>query len=313
VTPEAPPEGFLIGHWTDEAGETGCTAVIAPAQARGGVDVRGGGPGTRETDVIAPLAGTTDVTAVCLAGGSAFGLAAADGVVRWCEESGRGHETPVGLVPIVPAAVIYDLATGDPRARPDASAGYDAAAAASAGVPDRGRVGAGTGAAVGKIAGRERGTRTGIGYASNRTGLGHRVAALAVVNAFGDVIGADGGVLAGLRIEGDGEASTAKAIAGMTELPDWRGLEERNTTLVCVMTDAPLDKATCTRVARMASAGVARAVDPVFSDVDGDVAFCIASGPPVGTDPIENRFIALSVGTVAATVTAAAIRDSVTA
>ncbi|MFI5123456.1 MAG: P1 family peptidase, partial [Vicinamibacteria bacterium] len=129
--PEQPPDGFLIGHWTDRVGRTGCTAVIAPPGARGGVDVRGGGPGTRETDVIAPLAGTTDVTAVCLSGGSAFGLAAADGVVRWCEESGRGHETPAGLVPIVPAAVIYDLATGDPAARPDAAAGYAACEAAS--------------------------------------------------------------------------------------------------------------------------------------------------------------------------------------
>jgi L-aminopeptidase/D-esterase-like protein len=307
-----PPEGFLIGHWTDAVGQTGCTAVIAPPGSRGGVDVRGGGPGTRETDVIAPLAGTTDVTAVCLSGGSAFGLAAADGVVRWCEESGRGHETPAGLVPIVPAAVIYDLATGEPAARPDAAAGYAACEVASQAVPERGSVGAGTGAAVGKIAGRERGTRTGVGYAAARTGLGHRVAALAVVNAFGDVIGEDGRVLAGLRAP-DADASTAATIAAMTELPDCRGLEERNTTLVCVITDAPLDKATCTRTARMASAGVARAVDPVFSDVDGDVAFCIASGPPPGNDPDANRFIALSVGTLAATVTAAAIRDSVAA
>ncbi len=311
--PEPPPDGFLIGHWTDEVGETGCTAVIAPPGTRGGVDVRGGGPGTRETDVIAPLAGTTDVTAVCLSGGSAFGLGAADGVVRWCEQAGRGHETPAGLVPIVPAAVIYDLATGDPKARPDAAGGYAACEAATAEIPERGSVGAGTGAAVGKIAGRERGTRTGIGYASARTGLGHRVAALAVVNAFGDVIGADGAVLAGLRVEGDASASTARTIAAMTELPDWRGLEERNTTLVCVITDAPLDKPTCTRVARMASAGVARAVDPVFSDVDGDVAFCLASGQPVATDPDVSRFVALSVGTVAATVTAAAIRDSAAA
>ena len=303
----APPGGFLIGHWTDAVGVTGCTAVIAPPGARGGVDVRGGGPGTRETDVIAPLAGTGDVTAVCLSGGSAFGLAAADGVVGWCEAHGRGHETPAGLVPIVPAAVIYDLATGDPSARPDAAAGYAACDAASAAVPERGPVGAGTGAAVGKIAGRELGTRTGIGYAAAQTGLGHQVAALAVVNAFGDVIGSDGEVLAGLREPG---GSTADLIAAMTELPDWRGLEERNTTLVCVITDAPLDKPTCTRVARMASAGVARAVDPVFSDVDGDVAFCLASGQPVGSDPDANRFIALAVGTVAATVTAAAIRDS---
>jgi L-aminopeptidase/D-esterase-like protein len=304
--PAPPPDGFLIGHWTDSAGVTGCTAVIAPPGARGGVDVRGGGPGTRETEVIGPLAGTAEVTAVMLTGGSAFGLGAADGAMRWCEEQGRGYATPGGLVPIVPAAVIYDLATGDPSARPGADAGYAACEAATEAVPERGRVGAGTGAAVGKIAGRERATPTGVGYAAATTGLGHHVAVLAVVNAFGDVIGADGALLAGVEAAG-GPASTAATIAAMTELPDWTKLEERNTTLVCVLTDAPLDKPACTRVARMASAGVARAVDPVFSDVDGDVAFCIASGAPVGAD----RFVGLSVGTLAATVTAAAIRDSV--
>jgi len=303
--PEPPPAGFLIGHWTDEAGVTGCTAVIAPPGARGGVDVRGGGPGTRETDVIGPLAGAGEVSAVMLTGGSAFGLASADGAMRWCEEQGRGHATPAGAVPIVPAAVIYDLAAGDPRARPDADSGYAACAAATGEVPERGPVGAGTGAAVGKIAGREHAARAGIGYASGRTGLGHEVAALAVVNAFGDVIGEDGAVLAGLR---GGEAgSTAATIAAMERPPDWRAVEERNTTLVCVMTDAPLDKAACSRVASMASAGVARAIDPVFSDVDGDVAFCLAAGTPAAAD----RFVSLAVGTLAATLTAAAIRDAV--
>jgi L-aminopeptidase/D-esterase-like protein len=301
------PDGFFIGHWTDEVGVTGCTAVLAPPGARGGVDVRGGGPGTRETDVIGPLAGTAEVTGVMLTGGSAFGLAAADGAVRWCEERGLGYATPSGLVPIVPAAVIFDLATGDPSARPGPDAGYAACEAAAAAVPQRGPVGAGTGAAVGKIAGREHATRTGIGFASGRTGLGHVVAAIAVVNAFGDVIGEDGRVLAGLR-ESAG-STTASTIAGMTAPPDWRQVEERNTTLVCVLTDAPLDKPACSRVARMASAGVARAVDPVFSDVDGDVAFCIASGRPVGGD----RFIGLATGTLAATLTAAAVRDSVAA
>ena len=307
MSASAPPDGFLIGHSTDAVGETGCTAVIAPPGARAGVDVRGGGPGTRETDVIGPLAGTAEVTAVCLTGGSAFGLGAADGVMRWCEEHGRGYATPGGLVPIVPAAVIYDLATGDPHARPDAAAGYAACEVAAEGVPERGRVGAGTGAAVGKIAGRRHATRTGVGYAAAETGLGHRVAALAVVNAFGDVIGADGSVLAGIQAGEGRPASTAAAITAMSELPDWTQLEERNTTLVCVMTDAPLDKAACSRAARMASAGVARAIDPVFSDVDGDVAFCIASGAPGAAD----RLIGLAVGTLAATVTAAAIRDAV--
>jgi L-aminopeptidase/D-esterase-like protein len=160
---------------------------------------------------------------------------------------------------------------------------------------------------VGKILGREASTPAGIGYAAGRTGTGATVAAIAAVNAFGDVIGADGQLLAGPRATGKAAVTTAGALVQMEAPPDWSGIEERNTTLVCVMTDAALDKAACTRIARMASAGVARAVDPVFSDVDGDVAFCIASGAP----PAADRFISLSVGTLAATLTAAAIRDAV--
>ncbi len=301
-----PPAGFEIGHRTDAEGVTGCTVILAPEGARGGVDVRGGGPGTRETDVIAPLAGTGDVTAVLLTGGSAFGLAAADGVMRWLDERGRGHWTPAGLVPIVPAAVIFDLAVGDSTARPGADDGYAACEAATPGAPERGQLGAGTGAAVGKITGRGQAVRTGVGYAAMRSGRGETVAALAVVNAFGDVVGEDGSVLAGPRLEDGSTGRTAELIAAISSPPDWTKLEDRNTTLVCVMTDAPLDKPACTRVARMASGGVARAVDPVFSDVDGDVAFCVASGEGTG-----DRFTPLAVGTIAATVTAAAIRDAV--
>jgi L-aminopeptidase/D-esterase-like protein len=303
-----PPTGFAIGHWTDAEGATGCTVVLAPPETRGGVDVRGGGPGTRETDAIGPFAGTSEVSAVALCGGSAFGLAAADGAVRWLEEHGRGYETSAGLVPIVPAAVLYDLAEGDAGARPGPDAGYAASEAASEGVPERGRVGAGTGAAVGKILGRDRSAPAGIGYAAVRSGTGETVAALAVVNAFGDVIGEDGKILAGPREEAGEMTSTVALIAAMAGPPDWTRLEERNTTLVCVMTDATLDKAACARVARMASSGVARAVDPVFSDVDGDVVFCLSSGTG-GAD----RFTPISIGTLAATVTAAAIRDAVRA
>jgi L-aminopeptidase/D-esterase-like protein len=308
--PLPPPDGFEVGHWTNSEGATGCTAVLVPAGTRGGVDVRGGGPGTRETDVIGVLAGTSDVTGVVLAGGSAFGLAAADGAVRWLEEHGRGYATTGGLVPIVPAAVIYDLAEGDAGARPGPEGGYAACEAATGGVPERGRVGAGTGAAVGKILGREHSTPTGVGYAAARSGRGETVAALAVVNAFGDVIG-EGGLLAAPRAE-DGELrSTPELLAAMEEMPDWTRVEERNTTLVCVMTDAALDKPACSRAARMASGGVARAVEPVFSDADGDVAFCLASGELDGRR--TDRFTSIAIGTIAATVTAAAIRDSVLA
>jgi L-aminopeptidase/D-esterase-like protein len=304
---EPPPVGFLVGHRTDADGRTGCTVVIAPPTSRGGVDVRGGGPGTRETDVIGPLAGTAEVTAVVLAGGSAFGLAAADGAVRWLEERGRGYTTPAGIVPIVPAAVIYDLAEGDAGARPGPEDGYAACEGARDGVPERGRVGAGTGAAVGKTLGRERATASGVGYAAAAAAAGRfTVAALAVANSFGDIIGSGGEVLGGPRGDDGSMLRSTELIASMEGPPAWTELEERNTTLVCLMTDAPLDKPACTRIARMASGGVARAVDPVFSDADGDVVFCLASG----TGTID-RFASIQVGTVAATVTAAAIRDAV--
>jgi L-aminopeptidase/D-esterase-like protein len=280
--------------------------VIAPPGSRGGVDVRGGGPGTRETDVVGPLAGSHEVTAVVLSGGSAFGLAAADGAVCWLEEHGRGYPTPGGLVPIVPAAVVYDLIEGDATVRPGPEQGYSACDAAVPGVPERGRVGAGTGTAVAKLFGREGATAAGVGYAAATSGRGETVAALAVANGFGDVIDEDGTPLAGPRDDGGKMRSTAEEIAAMEGPPDWTTVEERNTTLVCLMTDAPLTPPGCTRVARMASGGVARAVNPTFSDVDGDVVFCLASGQG---EP--DRFTSLAVGTLAATVTAAAIRDAV--
>jgi L-aminopeptidase/D-esterase-like protein len=304
----SPPDGFAIGHWSDAEARTGCTVVIPPAGSRGGVDVRGGGPGTRETDVVGPLSGPHSVTAVMLSGGSAYGLAAADGAVRWLEEHGRGYKTPGGLVPIVPAAVVYDLIGGDPTVRPGPEQGYAACEAAGAGVPVRGAVGAGSGTAVAKLFGREGATRAGVGYAAARSGRGETVAALAVANGFGDVVDTDGSRLAGPRGADGSMRSTAAEIEAMEGPPDWTRLEERNTTLVCLMTDAPLDASICARAARMGSAGVARAVDPTFSDFDGDVVFCLASG-----EGKADRFTSLAIGTIAATVTAEAIRDAVRA
>jgi L-aminopeptidase/D-esterase-like protein len=305
--PLAPPAGFRIGHWSDPEGRTGCTVVIAPDGARGGVDVRGGGPGTRETDVISPLAGTDRVTAVMLAGGSAYGLAAADGAMRWLEERGIGYPTPAGVVPIVPAAIVYDLAEGDPAARPGPEAGHTACEAAGEGVPERGQVGAGSGTAASKVLGRENAVPSGVGYAAARTGGGGLVAALAVANPFGDVIGADGQPVEACR-EADGQpVRTAEVVAAMEEPPDPFKVQPGNTTLVCLMTDLELSKAECARVARAAAAGVSRAVEPVFTDVDGDVVFCLASGDGQGAD----RFDVLQAQTVAAGVTADAIRDAV--
>jgi L-aminopeptidase/D-esterase-like protein len=308
VTTQSLPDGFEVGHWSDPEGMTGCTVVLAPPGSRGGVCVQGGGPGTRETDSLGPLANAEHVTAVLLTGGSAYGLAAADGVVRWCEEHERGYETPAGLVPIVPGAVIYDLAGGDPKARPGPDEGYAAADAASGGEPEGGAVGAGTGAMVGKLLGHERGSPGGVGYASLATGAGETVGALAVVNAAGDVIAEDGSVLAGIKPE-DGEAPRSAEL--MVQLREFGPAGEPegppgNSTLVCVCTDAPLDKRECAIVARMAVAGMARAIDPVFTPVDGDVSFCVASG-----EGPSRPFIAMQVGVAAATATAAAIRSAV--
>ena len=318
------PAGFRIGHWTAPDGRTGCTVVIPPPGSRGGVDIRGGGTGTREIETLSLLANAEGPTAVLLTGGSAFGLAAADGVVRWLEERGFGRPTPMGVVPLVPAAVIYDLVEGAAGRRPGPDDGYAACDNATATVPQRGPVGAGAGAAVGKLLGRERSTRGGVGYAATVLADGATVAALAVANAFGDVIAEDGSVLGGPHDGSGHRVRTTDLLPGMpvpavtpvlpvTRVPgsDGEGVEG-NTTLVCVFTDASLDKRSCAIVARMASAGIARAVDPVFTPVDGDVVFCVASGsdpPPV---PGLAASWALTVlGSVAATVTAHAIRDAV--
>lgn len=333
------PAGFRIGHWTDPDGRTGCTVVIPPPGARGAVDIRGGGTGTREIETLSPLANAEGPTAVLLTGGSAFGLAAADGVARWLEERGFGRPTPMGTVPLVPAAVIYDLAEGGAGRRPGPDEGYSACDNASAAVPERGPVGAGAGAAVGKLLGRERSTRGGVGYAATVLANGRVVAAIAVANAFGDVIAQDGTVLGGPHDDGGRPVRTTYLLPGMpippgmpvppTEASEASGAfgasgasgafgasgaegSEGNTTLVCVLTDASLDKRSCAIVARMASAGIARAVDPVFTPVDGDVVFCVASGDEPSPAPgFEATWALTMLGTVAATVTAKAIRDAV--
>ena len=275
------PGGFRVGHWTDIDARTGCTVVLAPPGARGGVDVRGGGTGTRELEALSPLANAEGPSAVLLTGGSAFGLAAADGVAGWLEERGVGRPTPAGVVPLVCAAVMFDLAEGDPGVRPGPEQGYAACESASADVPQRGAVGAGAGAAVGKLLGRDRAARGGVGYATSVLANGDVVAAIAVANAFGDVVAADGGLLGAPRGTDGEPVRTAERVAQMAELPELPRVSPRtagNTTLACVMTDASLDKRGCAIVARMASAGVARAVDPAFTPLDGDVVFCLASG-----------------------------------
>jgi L-aminopeptidase/D-esterase-like protein len=301
------PEGFRVGHWTDPEAMTGCTVILPPADTRCGVEIRGGGPGTRETEIVGPLSNPEEASAVLLTGGSAHGLAAADGVMRWCEERGIGYSTPGGLVPLVPAAVIYDLVAGRGDVRPGPEQGRAACDAAREGVPERGRVGAAAGAAVAKLRGREHATPGGVGYAAARLGSGETVAALAAVNATGDIVGADGRALACAHDEQGRPLRAADLVAGLTGPPSWSAEGDRqSTTLVCLMTDLELGKAECAKVARMASAGIARAVDPVFTPHDGDIVFCLASGR--GGEP---PWSVMPAGTLAATVTAAAIRDAI--
>ena len=306
------PEGFTVGHWTDLEAGTGCTVVMAPVGTRGGVDVRGGGTGTRELEGLAPLANAEGPSAVLLTGGSAFGLAAADGVIRWLEERGLGRPTPVGPIPLVSAAVVFDAAAGNPGKRPGPDEGYAACEAAVRGVPARGRIGVGAGAAVGKLLGRERATRGGLGYAATRLGGGETLAVIAVANAWGDVIAENGDVLGGPRGERGEWLRTAEQIRDMPHLPAWAVPPGQSTTLACVCTDAPLDKRGCGIVARIAGAGIARAVDPAFTPFDGDIAFCLASGPgaPAAPGPAASWSL-MVLGTAAATLTAAAIRDAV--
>jgi L-aminopeptidase/D-esterase-like protein len=304
------PDGFAIGHWTEAEAETGCTVILAPDGSTCGVDVRGGGPGSRETEIISPLANAQEATAVLLTGGSAFGLAAADGVARWCEERGRGYSTPGGIVPLVPAAVIYDLIAGDASVRPGPEQGYAACEAARGGVPDRGRVGAGMGAAVAKVLGRESATPGGVGYAAATLGTGEKVAAVAVVNATGDVIDGDGSALAAPRDPEGAPRRSADHLASFSAAPEWtRGEPREGTTLVCVITDAPLDKLAANKVARMASAGIARAVDPVYTPFDGDIVFCLSSA--ADAKGAGESWRVMTAGSLAATVTAAAIRDGI--
>jgi L-aminopeptidase/D-esterase-like protein len=306
------PDGFAVGHWTNGEARTGCTVVIAPAGTRGSVEVRGGGTGTRELEGLSPLANAEGPTAVLLTGGSAFGLAAADGAVRWLEERGLGRPTPLGVIPLVSTAVVFDLAAGDPSARPGPDQGYAACEAAAGGVPERGRIGAGAGTAVGKMLGRERATQGGVGYAATNLAGGQTVAAIAVANASGDVIAADGSVLGGPRGERGEMLRSAELMRDTEQLPDWTLRPGESTTLACVCTDAALDKRGCGIVARIASAGLARAVDPAFTPFDGDVLFCLASGAaaPVAPGPAASWSLTV-VGAAAATVAADAIRDAV--
>ncbi|MFQ5737640.1 MAG: P1 family peptidase [Acidobacteriota bacterium] len=291
-------QGIRVGHFTFESRPTGCTVVLAEAGAVAGVDVRGSAPGTRETDLLNPISTVQRIHALVLAGGSAFGLAAAAGAVRYLEEKGVGFDMGKARVPIVPAAVLYDLGLGDPRIRPNEDSAYRACVQASSKAVVEGNVGAGAGATVGKLFGLSRGMKGGLGSAGIQVGK-VVVAALAAVNAVGDVLDPKTGrLLAGARKK-DGKSLINTVEALKKRLPLIRG-KGGNTTLVVVATNAAFDKAGMTKIAQMSQDGLARAVNPSHTPLDGDTAFALSTGEFAGADLGQ-------VGALAAEVTTEAI------
>jgi len=299
--------GIEVGHFSDTRRPTGCTVIIAREGAVAGVDVRGAAPGTRETDLLAPGNLVQQVHAVMLAGGSAWGLAAAEGAMRWLEERGVGMDVRFGTLPIVPAAVLFDLPMGDARIRPDAAAGYAACEAAGRDAPAEGNVGAGTGALVGKLFGVQRAMKGGIGTASVTVG-GVTVGALIAVNSLGDVIDPDTALpVAGARTE-DGRAllDTRRALL-RGDLPKPL-LAGTNTTIGVIATDAVLTKVQANRLATVAHDGLARAINPVHTMSDGDTLFALATGRvPLAADGPGMTVLSTMAAEVAARATLRAV------
>ena len=265
--------GLAVGHATDERGITGLTVLRAVDGAlRGGVCVFGRATGTRELDALSPTAQAGRVDAILLSGGSAYGLDAAAGVMRWMEEHGRGFDVGVGVVPIVPAAVIFDLAIGDAKARPTADMAYQACANANTRDILEGSVGAATGATVGKAAGRTNAMKGGFGCAT-RTAGDVVVCAAAVVNALGDVRSADGKIIVGARGPQGDFLDSAKLLASGS--PTFGAAKAHNTTLCVVATNASLDRVELSQLARAAGAGLFKRVTPAGTSYDGDMVFAL--------------------------------------
>ncbi len=265
--------GVLAGHYTDSVHQTGCTVVLLKGGAVTGVDVRGSAPGTRETDLLRPGNAVKHAHALLLCGGSAFGLAAADGVMRWLEERGEGFDTGIARVPIVPAAVLYDLGVGSPSHRPDAAAGY-AACENAAGAITSGAFGAGTGCTVGKAAGMDKSGRGGFGTAAILLQNGVIVAAAFAVNAFGDVYDhASGQKIAGMS------GGTVLDALFKASPPDFAG---RNTTIGIIGTNAAINKEQAGKLAAMGQDGIAMTVRPAHTMFDGDTVFAFGTGAAKG-------------------------------
>ncbi|MEM1268842.1 MAG: P1 family peptidase [Bacteroidota bacterium] len=295
--------GLSVGHYTDREALTGCTVVLTPQGAVAGVSVRGAAPGSRELALLEPGRLIERVHAVLITGGSAFGLAAADGVMRWLEEREVGFDAGPVRVPIVPAAVLFDLGVGDPTVRPGAEAGYAACEAARAEGFETGRVGAGTGATVGKILGPAGAMPGGLGTASVRVAGTYSMSALVAVNAMGDVIDGET-IIAGAQIDGT-FVDTARVLMDGFGTPQ----AGQNTTIGVVATDAPLTKSQCRHLADMAHDGLARSIRPVHTLYDGDTLFALSTAP-AGTPPVPPDLLT-ALGTAAAEVVARAVRAGV--
>ena len=298
--------GLKVGHHTLTERPTGCTVVVAETGAVGGVDVRGSAPGTRETDLLHPVASVDVVHAIVLSGGSAFGLDAASGAVRALEQRGIGLKFGGSLIPIVPAAILFDLGVGDGAIRPGADCGAAAVAAASDGPVREGNVGAGAGATVGKMAGRGRAMKGGLGSSAIALPDGLVVAALVAVNARGDVVDpSTGRVVAGMRTEdGNGLADVRIGLrTGLLRPPPPAPLE--HTTIGVVATNATLTKTQATKVAQMAHDGLARTIVPAHTSGDGDAIFALATGTRPGAPPLD------TIGALAADAMAEAILRAV--
>jgi L-aminopeptidase/D-esterase-like protein len=294
--------GILVGHDTNLEAATGCTIVVCATPTRGGVDVRGGAPATRETDLLDPRCTVDVVHAVLLSGGSAFGLDAAAGVMRVLEARGVGFDVGVARVPIVPAAALFDLSLGRADIRPDAEAGARATEAATSGPVAQGTVGAGTGATFGKLGGPALAMKGGIGSASATLPDGHIVGALVALNASGDIYDSETGALvAGARHPAGGWLAQQGAPPRMSPFPG------ANTTIAVVATDLPLNKTEISKVAQMAHDGLALAIRPVHTPFDGDTIFALSTGHG-GEPELPAGVVAVSmVGALAAQTLASAV------
>ncbi len=263
--------GLLVGHYTDEAAQTGCTAILCEKGAVAGVDVRGSAPGTRETDLLRGYNVVEKVNAILLSGGSAFGLDAAGGAMQFLEERGLGMSVGPTVVPIVPAAVIFDLTEGDFRTRPGKAEGYAACLAANGDPVVQGRVGAGTGATVSKAFGPQYARKGGVGSSCLHLAGGIKVAALVVVNALGDVYDPATGALYTAAVL-DGKPTPC------LESPALSGVAFGNTTIGVVATNARLTREEANKLASMGHDGLAMAIRPVHTSMDGDTLFGLSTG-----------------------------------